>query len=170
MSEPTMRWYVAQTRVNCEAQAASNLLRQGYAVYYPRYLRQRRHARKLETVIRPLFPRYIFIGIDLAAQRWRVVCSTLGISHLVTTGDRPLPVPDAVIDDLRGREDKDGFVRLENRSYSPGDKVRVVAGAFAETFALFEGLSDRERVSILLDLLGRQVRVVLGVDLIAPAA
>lgn len=163
-------WYLVQTQVNAEAQALRNLLRQGFDVYCPRYLKKRRHARRVETVARPLFPRYIFVGVDLATQRWRSIRSTLGVSHLVTSGERPLAVPNAVIDDLHQREDTDGFVRLERRMpFSPGDKVRVIAGAFVDSLALFEGLGDRDRVSVLLEFLGRKVRVLVQADLIAPA-
>ena len=67
-----------------------------------------------------------------------------------------------VIDGLRRREDADGFVQLDHRPrFSPGDKVRVVGGALCDSIGLYEGMSSRERVAILLELLGRKVRVVL---------
>ncbi len=53
--------------------------------------------------------------------------------------------------------------------FAPGDKVRIVAGAFSDSLALVEGVSDQERVAVLLDLLGRKVRVLVGSDLIAAA-
>jgi transcriptional antiterminator RfaH len=59
---------------------------------------------------------------------------------------------------------------LERRvRFSPGDKVRVLEGAFTGSFALVEGTNDRDRVAILLDFLGRKVRVLVGADLIAVA-
>ena len=51
----------------------------------------------------------------------------------------------------------------------PGDKVRIVGGAFGDCYGLYEGLSAHERVAILLDLLGRKVRVVLDSDVIEAA-
>ena len=60
------RWYVVQTQVNGEAKAAQNLLRQGYEIYLPRYLKRRRHARKMDFTAKPLFPRYMFVAIDIA--------------------------------------------------------------------------------------------------------
>ena len=169
-AEPNSRWFVVQTHINGEAKAASHLCRQGFAVYLPRYLKRRSHARKVETIARPLFPRYLFVAIDIAAQRWRAIQSTLGVSHLVCRGDRPASVEDGVISALRAREDEAGFVRLERRSpFSPGDKVRIVEGAFVDSLALVEGVSDHDRVAVLLDLLGRKVRVLVGADLIAAA-
>ena len=55
------------------------------------------------------------------------------------------------------------------RSFAPGDKVRVLDGAFSSCLGLFEGMAERERIAILLDLLGRKVRVVLDADLVAAA-
>jgi transcriptional antiterminator RfaH len=163
-------WFVVQTQVNGEAKAARNLLRQGYEVYLPRYLKRRRHARKVDFVPRPLFPRYMFVAIDMAAQRWRPIQSTFGVSRMVCNGDDPAAVPDGVIPALKAREDDKGFVKMDVRSnFSPGDKVRVLAGAFMDNAGLFDSFSDHDRVSILLDMLGRKVRVLLNADLVAAA-
>lgn len=164
------RWYVVQTHSNAEAKAAGHLARQGFELYLPRYLKRRSHARKIDAVARPLFPRYLFVAIDLATQRWRSIQSTVGVSHLVSSGGTPASVDHFVISALRAREDENGFVRLERRArFAPGDKVRVLDGAFVDCLALVEGVTDRERVAILLDLLGRKVRVLVGADLIAAA-
>jgi transcriptional antiterminator RfaH len=169
-TEHGSRWYVVQTHVNAEAKASANLDRQGFAVYLPRYLKRRSHARKVDTVARALFPRYLFVAIDLATQRWRAIQSTLGVSHLIGWGGQPASVEDGVINALKAREDERGFVKLARRSaFSPGDKVRIVEGAFIDNLALVEGVSDHERVAVLLDLLGRKVRVFVGADLIAAA-
>ena len=75
-----------------------------------------------------------------------------------------------IIAELRGREDERGFVRLERRSrFAPGDQIRVVEGIFDACLGLFEDMVDHERVAILLDLLGRKVRVVLHGDAVAAA-
>jgi transcriptional antiterminator RfaH len=170
MIESDSRWYVVQTHVNGEAKAASNLARQGFGVYFPRYLKRRSHARKIDTVARPLFPRYLFVAIDVATQRWRSIQSTIGVSHLVSWRGAPASVNDDVVSALKQREDEGGFIRLERRvRFLPGDTVRVLEGAFTDSLALVEGINDRERVAILLDFLGRKVRVLVGADLIAAA-
>jgi transcriptional antiterminator RfaH len=163
-------WYVVQTQPNAERRAVLNLNRQGYQVYLPQYLRRRRHARRVEMVRVPLFPRYLFVAIDMAAQRWRSIQSTVGVSRLVCSGDTPALVPACVVDQLRSREDDQGCVRLERRPmFSPGDKVRVQDGIFESCLGLFEGLTDGERVAILLDLLGRKVRVFIDADFVSAA-
>jgi transcriptional antiterminator RfaH len=164
------RWYVAQTHVHAESKAAAHLLRQGYDIYLPRYLKRRRHARRVENVPAPLFPRYLFVGFDPGTARWRSIQSTQGVSHLVCIGDEPALLPESVVAELRRREDDRGFIRFDQQpAYAPGDKVRVVDGVFGDSFGLFEGMADRDRVAILLDMLGRKVRVVLDRESVVAA-
>ena len=164
------RWYVVQTQVNGEARAAQNLLRQGYDVYLPRYLKRRRHARKIDVTAKPLFPRYLFVAVDMATQRWRSIQSTVGVARLVCNGYEPAVVPEVIVRALRARESDNGFIAMDRKpAFMPGDKVRVLAGAFIDSAGLFNGLADHHRVSILLDLLGRKVRVCLEADMVAAA-
>jgi len=164
------RWFVAHTHPHAEGKASAHLNRQGFEIYFPRYLKRRRHARRIETVTAPLFPRYLFVAIDLNVQRWRSIYSTVGVSRLVCNGDDPTPVPCGVVEELRNREDANGFIKLERRAlFRAGDKIRVLDGAFSSCLGLFEGMAERERIAILLDLLGRKVRVVLDADLVAAA-
>jgi transcriptional antiterminator RfaH len=169
-AEDHPRWFVAHTQPHAEAKATAHLNRQGFQIYFPRYLKRRRHARKIETVAAPLFPRYLFVSVDMSVQRWRSIYSTVGVARLVSNGDDPAPVPVGVIEALQSREDAAGFIKLEQRPpFRAGEKVRVLDGAFASCLGLFEGMAERERIAILLDLLGRKVRVVLDADLIAAA-
>jgi transcriptional antiterminator RfaH len=81
-------WYVVHTHPRAEAKALLNLDRQGFSCYLPRYLKRRRHARRLETVAAPLFPRYLFVALDLACQRWWSIRSTFGVADLVFNGEK----------------------------------------------------------------------------------
>ena len=152
------RWYVVQTQAHAETKAAMHLHRQGFQVYLPRYLKLQRHARRTKTVMAPLFPRYVFVAVDLEVQRWRTIQSTIGVCHLVCSGDYPVAMAASVIDGLKSREDEQGVIKLERRRFAPGDKVRVLDGVLSDCLGLFESVTDRERVAILLDLLGRKVR------------
>jgi transcriptional antiterminator RfaH len=170
MTATANSWYVVQTQPNAERKAVFNLNRQGYETYLPQYLRRRRHARRVEQVKSPLFPRYLFVAIDMASQRWRTIQSTIGVSRLVCNGDMPAPVPTHVVEQLKAREDISGCIRLQQRpAFSSGDRVRIQDGVFESCLGLFEGLTDGERVAILLDLLGRKVRVFVDADLVAAA-
>ena len=164
------RWYVVQTHPHAENKAAAHLGRQGFATYLPCYLKRRRHARRVDVVSAPLFPRYLFIKIDTTIQRWRSIYSTVGVSRLVCIGDAPAPVPDQVVTMLKDREDPSGFIRLDHWPlFRVGDKIRVLKGVFCDCLGLYDGMSDRDRVAILLNLLGREVRVLLDAEAVAAA-
>jgi transcriptional antiterminator RfaH len=170
MISSAQRWYVVQSQPNAEAKAVTHLNRQGFETYLPRYLKRRRHARRVEIVPAPLFPRYLFVAIDLATQRWRSIFSTVGVSRLVCNGEIPTAVADQVVDALRGRHDASGYVKLDQRpNFCPGDRIRVLNGAFVDCLGLYEGLKGSERVAILLDLLGRKVRVMVDVESVVAA-
>lgn len=170
MTAAGQQWYVVQSQPNAEFKAIAHLNRQGFGTYLPRYLKRRRHARRVDVVAAPLFPRYLFVAVDLAAQRWRSIFSTVGVSSLVCNGDIPSPVPDHIIASLKGREDAAGFVCLDRRpKFRAGDKIQVLNGAFADCSGLFEGMKDSDRVAILLDLLGRKVRVTVDAESVAAA-
>jgi transcriptional antiterminator RfaH len=145
-------------------------MRQGFETYLPRYLKMRRHARFADVAPVPMFPRYLFVAIDMAVQRWRSIQSTSGVSRLICSGEVPAEAPSDVIEHLKSLEDERGFVRLSMKpAFRAGDPIRVIDGVFSSCLGLFEGMTDGERVAVLLDLLGRKVRVVIGANFIAAA-
>jgi len=151
-------WYAVYTRPQSEAKASANLLRQGYQAYLPRCRVYVSHARRREVVVRPLFPRYLFAGLDRALMPWRPIRSTLGVAGLVQTGDEPTAVPEGIISALRERESIGAFDRLlPQQSLRLGDFVRVTEGAFEDMVGRLVELRDQDRVVVLLDLLGRSV-------------
>lgn len=170
MTDGEQQWYVVQSQPNAEQKALAHLNRQGFGTYMPRYLKRRRHARRVDIVAAPLFPRYLFVSIDLSAQRWRSIFSTVGVSQLVCNSGAPAAISNQVIAALKAREGADGCIHLDNRpNFRVGDKVRVVEGAFLDCLGLYEGMKDSDRVAILLDLLGRKVRVTVDADLVVMA-
>jgi transcriptional antiterminator RfaH len=169
MSISAVSWHVVQTRPRSENKAALHLQRQGFEVYLPRYLKRRSHARKVDFVPAPLFPQYVFVAVDLQTQRWRAVNSTVGVTRLICHGQLPVEVRSCVVDSLRHRHDAQGFVRQHRHVLTPGQKIRVRDGAFSDFLGSFESMNDGERVAVLLDLLGRKVRVMLSADVIEAA-
>jgi len=167
---PGQRWYVAFTQSNAELRAAAHLRNQDFPAYVPRFLKRRRAGRRVEHVPAALFPRYVFFGADLDRQRWRSVNGTIGVSHLVCHGERPTAIDQAILSTIAAREDEHGLVHLAPaRTFRPGQAVRVTEGIFADHLGLYEGLGDQDRVRILLDLLGRKVRVLIETEAVAAA-
>lgn len=152
-------WYAVYTHSHSEMKAQINLEQQGFETYYPRFQKQRRHARRLDTIMAPLFPRYIFVKFDMEMDRWRVIHSTIGVKQLVQFGEMPATVPEQIIDDIRTSENERGLIVLNNRApMIKGDRVQVIRGPMCNNLGLFVEMSDNERVIILIDFLGRKVK------------
>jgi transcriptional antiterminator RfaH len=156
------RWYVAYTRPQAELKAAQHLRNQQFTVFLPMCRRQRRHAGRVETVLRPLFPRYLFVWLDLDRHRWRSVNGTRGVLNIVSDGDQPLAVPAGVVEDLQRSALDAGFVPLDAlASLERGQPLLVTAGPFAGQTGRYESLTDDQRLVLLLNLLGRSIRLAV---------
>lgn len=84
---------------------------------------------------------------------------------MISGGEIPLAVPDGAIDDIRAREDETGNVPIAREAnFRKGDKLQIMDGALIDHVGLFESPSDQDRVVLLLNLLGRQVRVRVPVE------
>lgn len=154
----TLSWYAVYTQPAKEGLAAQHLRNQGFEVYLPQYQKLRRHAGRTDIVATALFPRYLFVGLDIERQRWRSVNGTRGVVGLVMLGEKPIAVPQAVIDEIRGREDETGYVRLNGPTFRRGQALRIVEGPMTDTQAIFEEQVDGNRAILLVSLLGRLVR------------
>lgn len=166
-----MRWFAVRTHAHSEDKAKHHLERQEFTVYLPRYQKQRTHARRTDIVKRALFPRYIFVKINIETARWRDINSTVGVSNLVSFGGKPAPIPALFIEEIRSVEDKDGIVVLSNwNPFRKEQRVRVLSGAFSDKTGLFECIDDNQRVIVLLDLLGRSMRVPFPLEAVTATA
>ena len=164
------QWFVVHTQSCKENLAVQQLSQQGFEVYLPQFKKTRRHARKVHEVLAPLFPRYLFIGVDLETDRWRSINGTKGVAYILMNGDLPAVVPTDVIDNLKAQETNEGILPIGSLSlFSKGDMVRILEGAFKEYTAIFERLNDNQRVQLLLNFLGRTMKIVLPIYTIEAA-
>lgn len=152
------RWFAVHTLPRKESTAVLQLARQGFGTFLPLIPVPRHHARKRDTVLVALFPRYAFIRLDLARDRWRAVNSTQGVASLVMAHERPCPVPEGVVEDLSARVRSNGIVDLDDE-LRPGDEICIVDGPLAGGLGKLVRLEDKGRVEILLDLMRTHVRV-----------
>jgi len=166
---PGERWFVARVLVHQENRAQFNLHRLGFRSFLPRVRRTIRHARRLQETLRPLFPGYIFIIIDLSKHRWRSVNGTFGVASLIMGAEHPRPVPAGVVEGLIASCEGGATIYLED-SLEVGQKVRILSGPFAETLCRLAHLDDRGRVRVLLEIMGMEVAAQLDRSAIAPAA
>src|SRR5262249_39077198 len=96
-----------------------------------------------------------FVLIQL---QWHAAMWAPGTLGLITNGGGPARVPDRVIAEIRKRE-VGGLIEL--RPLRRGARVRILAGPFTGHLAIFADMKPKERVEILLQLLGGEHRVTL---------
>ena len=155
-------WYVVRTHAHAETKALENLVRQGYEAYLPSCRRWRRHARRQEIVRRPLFPSYFFVSFDIEKAHWRSIFSTIGVVSLICSGEMPTRVPEGAVDSIRDAEMAGVFDYTHAvTQLKPGDPVRMARGPFAGLIGKFQSMASRDRVRVLLEILGRQTTTVL---------
>ena len=70
-------------------------------------------------------------------------------------------MPDGVIAEIRRRE-VNGLIELPEPPLRRGARVRILRGPFTGHLAIFADMKPRERVEILLQLLGGEQRVTLA--------
>lgn len=163
-------WYTVFCKPRGEETAEANLNNQGYTVYLPRLLTQRRRAGKWVDRIEPLFPRYLFLRPRDAAQSLAPVRSTLGVASMVKFGARVAVVSNELIEALRTREDSSAGVHVHRKVFEPGGTVKFVDGPFSGLQAIFTKETGSERVIVLLELLGKMNRLSVDRAWLAPAA
>lgn len=162
------RWVVATTHPNSEGIALQNLERQRFNVYCPMIRKRRSHARKVDMVLRPLFPGYVFVHLDPDAPSWRPIQSTMGIRTLVRFGDEPATLDNLFIQGLRAREEDGAVVRPQN-PFKVGQKVQIEGGPLDGLFAHILSLSDKDRIVVLLDVMNRGVKTMVDSRQLTPA-
>lgn len=162
-------WLVATTHPHSEAIAVENLIRQGFAPYCPMIRKRRSHARKVDTVLRPLFPGYVFIRLEAGGMRWRPILSTTGVRTLVRFGDEPATLDARFILGLKAREE-DGAVVRPAVPYQVGQDVQIEGGPFDGLVARILSLEDKDRIVVLLEVMNRGVKAKIDSRQVTPVA
>lgn len=154
-------WYLLTSKPNQDQKAQEQLENQGYRVYRPLIVRNRKRRGKLVTVSESLFPRYMFIYLNTSSDNWAPIKSTVGVSGIVRFGQAPAKVPSNLIHKLQASAEQfpDGVVDLD--CFSSGDQVILNKGAFSEVRGMFKSHIGEHRVIVLLNILNQEAEVTL---------
>lgn len=155
-------WAVAMTKSSSEHLAQHHLGRQGFTTFLPKFITNVGKDLKIKV----LFPRYIFVWIEL---QWSVINSTRGVTRLIMNESKPAVVPTRIIESLMKRQNSKGLITLsEQPKFALGEKVRVVNNTMEGYIAVYDGMRPNERARVLLELLGQVVPVELDERDLAP--
>jgi transcriptional antiterminator RfaH len=163
------RWYVVHAQPNREKRAAAHLGFQGFRTFLPLHRKTVRHARQFRVVDAPFFPRYLFVRFCTERDRWRSILGTVGVSRLIMANERPLPVADGLVTELLDRATPGGLLSVP-APLADGQKVRLATGPFAGLVGTLVTLDDKQRVKVLLELMGTEIAVTTARSGLIPAA
>lgn len=163
------RWYLVYAKPKKEELARVNLERQGYPAYLPMMRTPRRRSGRRIIRVEPMFPRYLFIHLNTDTDNWAPIRSTLGVVNLVRFGMFPSPVPDDLVAALRARDNASGVQEIPLSTFKEGQRVRIEDGPFVGYEGIFLAHTSEERVTILLDIVGKQARAKVNVEHLGPA-
>lgn len=166
--EGGLRWYVIRAKPRKESTVEKRIMDLGLEVFLPWMRSRRRVGTKHQWVLSPLFPGYLFCRLDMVLSG-KAARYVPGVRDFVKFGSRMAEVEEKVIRAIRDRC-PGGVAEIKPRAYQSGEPVLIREGPFAGLGAVFEReMAGSERVAILLELLGRQTRLVLSNEMIARA-
>jgi transcriptional antiterminator RfaH len=169
MSEPVQaaqpRWYVLQTKPRQEFRALEQLQNQAYRCFLPTLQVKKKRRGKSETVVEPLFSRYLFIELDTVASNWAPLRSTRGVSNLVAFGGRLAMLDNAVVEQLRNAPPISA-----SPIFAPGEKVEITAGPFAGIEGIYQMADGEARAMVLIELISQPQKILCEIDLLQKAA
>ena len=157
------QWHLVQFKPNSHHLAVRNLQRQGFETFLPLQKITTRKAPCFNVDLRPLFPGYMFVGVELDAAPWRTINSTIGVSRLVSFANNYKPLPLDLISGLLLRCDEAGKL-LPPKTLNAGDSVEVLTGPFANFVATVEKIDAQQRVWVLMEFMGQSTRMHLVPD------
>lgn len=154
-----MNWYLIHTKPRQEKCAQLNLEQQGYECYLPLIPTEKLQQGKLTLVEESLFPRYLFIRLDIgsSAKSWSPIRSTRGVSRLVSFGSEPAKIGDSLIEKLKANEGK--HQAQPQRIFTPGERIALTEGAFAGIEGIYQMADGESRVMVLIELLSKTVKL-----------
>jgi transcriptional antiterminator RfaH len=151
------RWHLVAVAPRKERFACREMGTTGLITYLPAIEETMRHARRIVTQARPLFPGYAFAWFDVRdTPAWAPIFRTRGCVGVVRIAGVPVSLTAAQYDALRALEDGDGVIRPKRalaQRFSAGDHVRIKDGAWAGLIGRILGVRGAERVRLLLGAL-----------------
>jgi transcriptional antiterminator RfaH len=158
-----IKWHVLQSKLNKEEFVLQQLNLRNITAYFPYTKAQPVNPRSRK--IKPYFPGYLFVNIDLDAVGPSTLQWIPGTIGLVSFGGEVAIVSDDFLQPIR--EHVDQINRAGARPQKKlvyGERVIIQSGAFAGYEAIFDSyLPGQERVRVLLQLLhDRQIKLDLS--------
>jgi transcription termination/antitermination factor NusG len=164
-------WYAVHTysghekkvKTTIERRAESmNLKEKIFRILVPEDSETRNRGGKKMEVKRKIFPGYVLIDMILDDATWYLVKSTTGVTGFVSSGNKPVPLPDKEVRAILEAIDPANAAARPKRIWEKGQVVRVTNGPFADLTGKIEEVNDqRNKLKVLISIFGRDTPVEL---------
>ena len=151
-------WIVARNKPNQDKIALINLERQNFEFFQPTFKTMSRRQNKFTEIIKPVFPGYIFIAINLEENNWHKINNTRGISRIIVFGNEIPLMHCELIEALKCRFSLNKTPKAVD-PFEKGMNAEITNGPFAQLIGKIEKIDADQRIWVLLDVLGTQTRV-----------
>lgn len=155
-----MTWYVLQHKPAQGDRALVHLQNQDIPCFYPKVAVEKIKSGKRASRLEPLFPGYIFINLEQTDPRWAKLRSTRGVLRVVGFANKPAPVEDAVVNQVRDSLDS----VAEQGGIQPGQVIELSSGPFEGLQAVFQAYDGEERAIVLIGFMQKQQRLSVPVS------
>lgn len=145
-----------------------NLRNQGFVCFLPTLVAERLRGGRRVELTEALFPRYLFVHLEIGRSNWAKIRSTRGVVRLVEFGGVTARIPSPLVETLAEQPAQ------RKKLFEVGERLRVVDGPFVgiETVVqrLYKTPDGEARVIVLMDILARPQRISLPVSVVRRAA
>jgi len=150
-------WFLLYTKPHQEDRAKKNLENQQFITFLPKIATQ--DLKKKSTIIKPLFPRYLFVILDINSNKLQAVKFTKGVSHIVMFGEKLSLITDRSIKILKSKLDNEFifYPKTVTRDLKKGDCVHITRGKFSGLDAIFLTHKPKERIRVLLQFMKKSI-------------
>lgn len=169
-ADPRVKWYVIHTYSGYENKVKDNLMRRIdsmgmrdliFQVHVPTEEELEFKDGKKKTVMRKIYPGYVFVEMVLTEESWYVVRNTSGVTGFVSPGAKPVPLPDDEVKKIKQLMGMEAPTRVK-LDLAVGQAIKVTHGPFQDFHGVVEEVaSDREKVRVLISIFGRETPVEL---------
>ena len=157
-------WLLLQVKPKQEARALENLQCQGGECYCPKIVIEKLSKGRRAEVEEALFPGYLFINVqpEKSGLTYTSIRSSRGVSKIVGFGAEPIKVPEALIEQIRHREQADSMGLMAKNLPQAGDSVNITDGPFRGLKAVFSHTDGLQRSIVLINLLNQKTPTSLA--------
>ncbi len=172
------KWYVVNTYSGHENKVRTTMERRIESMGLGRYFGEIRiptenvveikDGKKVPTVQRQ-FPGYILVNMDMNEDTWRLVRQTPGVTQIVGSGEKPIPLSRAEVERLLRPGEVETREKVRTTvDYSIGETVKVISGPLSDFTGSISDINvDQSRLKVLVSIFGRETPVELSFNQVA---